>query len=135
MAYMIGEPPAVLTCLNTIELALVSTARTFCQSWFFFGGCHQHIQGWHTIYENDPGSIVGHIANLTNAGLQGQLLVVLCGPFTTTQKAELMRQTSINPRKVIPAFKWLKKNNRLYHGIQIPSMEELPIPQVIAQDW
>jgi hypothetical protein len=133
-AYLIGDAPTALTDLNEVELALLSTVRTSCQSWIYFAGCHQHIQGWHTFYENRPAANVANINNLADAGLKGQLLVVLCGPFTKTQVALARAQTLVNADKVIAAFEWLKQNNYHYRDIAIPRPEDLPIPRIIDDD-
>ena len=132
--YLIGDAPSLLMELNEVEVALLSTVRTHCQSWVYFAGCHQHIQGWHTFYENKTATNVATIANLADAGLKGQLLVVLCGPFTKTQVALTRAQTLVNASKVIAAFEWLKINNYHYHQIDIPRAEDLPIPQIIQDD-
>jgi len=97
--YLIGDAPSILTDLNEVELALLSTVRTNCQSWIYFAGCHQHIQGWHTFYESDTASNVATISNLSDAGLRGQMLVVLCGPFTRTQVALTRAQTLVTRQK------------------------------------
>ena len=133
-AYLIGDAPTVLTDLNDVEMALLSMVRTSCQSWIYFAGCHKHIQGWHTFYENRPAANVANINNLADAGLNGQLLVVLCGPFTKTQVALARAQTLVNAGKVIAAFEWLKLNNYHYRDVAIPLAEDLPIPQIVADD-
>lgn len=133
-AYLIGDAPKILMDLNDCEIALLSTVRTNCQSWIYFAGCHKHIQGWHTFYENRPGYNVATIDNLADAGLKGQLLVVLCGPFTSSQKAKTYAQTRVRPEKVIKAFQWLKINNYHYRDIVIPREEDLPIPQIIEEN-
>ena len=133
-AYLIGDAPTVLTDLNDVEIALISMVRTSCQSWIYFAGCHKHIQGWHTFYENRPAANVANITNLADAGLNGQLLVVLCGPFTKTQVALARAHTLVNADKVIAAFEWLKENNYHYRDVAIPLAEDLPIPQIVADD-
>lgn len=133
MGYLVGDPPPELTCLNEVELALVSTVRTVCQSWIFFGGCHQHIQGWHTFYDHKPGPIVSHIDNLNSAGMNGQLLVVLCGPFTTDQRATVLKQVMVDGAKVKRALLWLKANNCHYANIVIP--HTVPEPYIQTQNW
>ena len=130
-AYLIGDAPKLLTDLNEVEVALLSTVRTSCQSWIYFAGCHQHIQGWHTFYENRPANNIANINNLADAGMKGQLLVVLCGPFTTTQIALARAQVLVNTDKVLAAFNWLKQNNYHYRDIVIPCADDLPIPQIV----
>jgi len=88
-----------LSSLNDAELSLISCARIYCQSWMFFGGCHQHIKGWHTFFKNRPSDNVGNLMQLTNAGTKGLILVVLCGPFTTTQKALTLKKQPLIPKK------------------------------------
>ena len=51
-------------------------------------------------------------------------LAVLCGPFTSTQRALAREKVSVNTRKVQAAFEWLKKHNVLYKDIEIPSENE-----------
>ena len=133
-AYLIGSTPKILTDLNEVEMALVCTVSTYCQSWAYYAGCHKHIQGYHTFYENCPSSNVATISNLSDAGMQGQLLVVLCGPFTKTQAALARAQTIVNKDKVIAAFEWLKVNNYHYHDMVVPRAEDLPVPFVIEND-
>ena len=132
--YLIGEAPLVLKTLNAVELALVSTVRISCQSWIFFGGCHQHVKGWHCFYQNRHEANIANLTNLTDAGLQGRLLVVLCGPFTSTQRALTIPETSVDPEKVIAAYAWLQANNFHYKDVRIPSADEVPIPVVMEEN-
>ena len=132
--YLIGEAPDVLKRLNAVELALVSTVRISCQSWIFFGGCHQHVKGWHCFYQNRHEANVANLANLTAAGLQGRLLVVLCGPFTSTQRALTLPKTSVDPQNVINAYEWLKKHNYHYKDVQVPAAEDIPIPVLMEEN-
>ena len=96
---VIGDPPMELSSLNDMELSLISRARIYCQSWIFFGDCHQHIKGWHTFFKNRPSDNVGNLMQLTDAGTKGLILVVLCGPFTTTQKALTIKKLPLIPKK------------------------------------
>jgi hypothetical protein len=43
-------------------------------------------------------------------------------------------QTLVNAHKVIAAFEWLKENNYHYRDVAIPCAEDLPIPQIVADD-
>ena len=112
--YLIGEPPEELTCLNEVELALVSKVRIYCQSWIFFAGCHRHVKGWHTFFKNRPSSNVENVESLSLSRIKGLIMVVLCGPYTSTQKALTMKQIKVDPQKVIAAYMWLKENHIRY---------------------
>jgi hypothetical protein len=130
--FLIGEAPDVLTQLNPVEMAIICRARTYCQSWVFFAGCHEHIQGWHTFFNNRSSHTIGNLMQLVDAGMDKIILVVLCGPFTTTQKAITLKSTFVNPRKVIEAWRWLKANNIRYKDDVIPDV--IPLPQIIHED-
>lgn len=131
--HLIGEAPIELTCLNQVELSLVSRAQIYCQSWIFFAGCHRHIKGWNTFYKGRPSDNVGNLMQLTDAGVENIILVVLCGPFTTTQRALTLNSTAVDPQKVITAFRWLKKNNFRYKNNIIPDINSIPLPIIIDE--
>lgn len=65
---------------------------TAVQSWAFFGGCHKQLRGWHThtIFRNHHTANVSGDRKLRDSGINGDIMVVLCGPFMTTQKAMLI---------------------------------------------
>ena len=132
--YLVGEPPKELTCLNEVELSLVSKVRIYCQSWIFFGGCHRHVKGWHTFFKNRPASNVENLQSLSLSGMKGLIMVVLCGPYTSTQKALTMKEVNVDPGKVVAAYKWLKENNISYKDEPIPAPEDVPIPIIIEEN-
>lgn len=132
--YLIGEPPQELVDLNEVELALVSKAQIYCQTWIFQGGIHQQIKGWHTFFKNRPHYHVASLQQLDWADLKGNILVVLCGPFTKTQKALTMKKVMVNPDKVIKAFEWLVQNNIHYKHDRVPGIDEIPIPRIFEEN-
>jgi hypothetical protein len=91
------------------------------------------IRGWHTLFKNKPAEQVSNINLLSEAGLKGQIVVVLCGPFTTTQKALALRKTAVRPDKVVSAFRWLQANNFHYKDVVIPDPDDLPMPFIIEE--
>ena len=129
--YLVGDAPVELSCLNQVELSLVSQANIYCQSWIFFAGCHTQIKGWHTFYKNRPSDNVGNLMQLTDAGIKNIVLVVLCGPFTTTQQALVRAKTHVHPERVIAAFRWLKKHNHYYKDCEIPDVASIAMPIII----
>jgi hypothetical protein len=133
-AYLIGDAPVQVSVLNPVELSLVSRVRIYCQSWIFFGGCHRHIKGWHTFFKNRSTENVGNLLQLEESGMHGMILVVLCGPFTTTQTALCMAKTGVDPRKVVTAWNWLKQNNFRYQDDVIPNVDDIPLPYYIHQE-
>ena len=132
--YMIGDAPDVLTSLNSVELSLITKTNTQCQSWIFFAGCHQHIKGWHTFFKGRPGDNVGNMTLLTKSGWKGNILVVMCGPFTKEQAKLTRARMSVCPYKVIRAWEWLKANNYRYFGIEIPHIDDIALPYIMDEE-
>ena len=126
--YLVGEAPPQLKILSETELTLVSGGRIDCQSYVFFAGCHMQIRGWHTIYKNRPAANATNLQQLVGCGLKGTIVVVLCGPFTTTQRALVMQQMQVRPALVIAAFHWLKHNNYLYKDFEVPGEDDILLP-------
>ena len=132
--HLTGDAPKELTCLNEVELSLVSRVRICSQSWIFCAGCHQQIKGWHTFCRNRHEANVGNLQQLQLSRLKGSILVVLCGPFTSTQKALTLKQVSVRPAKVIEAFQWLSNHNIYYTQDDIPAAEDIPVPFIIEEN-
>ena len=129
--FLIGEPPEELKVLNEVEFALVSKVRIYSHTWIFFAGCHRHIKGWHTFFKNRNQENVGNLNLLQMAGLKGKILVALCGPFTSTQRALTRHKCSVDPGKVIAAHNWLRMNNFYYFDDPILLEGDIPIPYII----
>jgi hypothetical protein len=131
--YVIGNAPVELTDLNDVELTLISRVRTYYQSWVFFGGKHSIIKGFNTFFKNRPGDNVSNLTMLSSSGMKGIILVALCGPFTTTQKALTYGKVAVDPLKVVMAWQWLKDNNFRYKDDEIPHIDSVPLPQIIEE--
>jgi len=131
--FIIGEAPDELKNLNEVELALVNRVRIHAHIWIYFAGCHQQIKGWHTFYKNRHNANVGSISQLQDSGVRGNMMVVLCGPFTSTQLALTKKAVAVDPNKVVAAYKWLVENNIHYKNDTIPDPEELPEVQLIDE--
>ena len=129
--YLLGEPPTILKSLNAVELAIVSRVQVHCQTWVFFAGCHQHIKGWHCFFRNRNESNVGSVQMLGDSGMNGNILVVLCGPFTSQQKALTLAAVNVNVQKVLAGFDWMKRNNFYHKDERIPEESEIPIPVIL----
>lgn len=132
--FLVGEAPDELTSLNEVELTLVSQVKIHMQCWAYFGGCHKQVRGWHTFFRNRPEANVADLGRLESSGIKGNVMVILCGPFTTTQRAMVMEATKVRPAKVIAAYEWLKQNNFHYKDKVIPSADELPKVQIITEN-
>ena len=132
--YMIGEAPFQLSDLNPVELSLISKTVVQCQSWIFFGGCHQSIKGWHTFFKGRPGENVGNMTMMTESGWIGRLIVVLCGPFTTEQNRITREKVMVDPNKVVDGWRWLIHFNFKYSGLSVPPINSIPKPYILDQE-
>jgi PIF1-like helicase/Helitron helicase-like domain at N-terminus len=116
----IGTSPPCLQRLNDVELALLSQARFRAHLFSYWGGSHKSIKGWHCFYEVDPNhtaAVLQHVGQFTDSN---NIAVVLCGPFTTSQKERVLQKVQVNVEWVLEAFQWLKANNRLYKDTVMP---------------
>ena len=133
--HLIGHAPDVLSVLSIVEASLVGLARIYAQSWVFYAGAHQHIKGWHTFYKGRASQTIGHLMQLNDAGMNGSIVVVLAGPFTSAQKAMTLSQTTVDPLRIIAAFKWLIENNFKFKDESIPHVDDIPLPTILFDDW
>ena len=110
---------------------MVTPNRINSHAAVLFANAHQGVHGWHAMYENNVENNLGNINQLVAAGLKGKIVVVLCGPFTSTQRALVKRKYNVNAEKVIRAFEWLKQNNHYYEDLNIPEDSSLMQPLII----
>jgi hypothetical protein len=122
---MIGDAPEVLTGLNPVELALITKTVTQCQRFFVCWKSSVNQSLAHLIQRQVRGNI-GTLTLMTESEWKGKILVVMCGPFTNEQYLKTKAKTSVNPDKVIAAFKWLKENKYCYQDIEIPISDDIP---------
>jgi len=45
-----------------------------------------------------------------------------------------MKKVHVNPVWVIEAFEWLKQNNYLHYDMEIPSVDEIPVPIIVDEN-
>ena len=76
---------------------------------------------------------MSNLTMLQQSGMEGTIMVVLCGPFTTTQKALVLQKTAVNQDKVVCAWQWLKANNFRYKDCNIPDRSQIPLPYVVDE--
>jgi hypothetical protein len=89
------------------------------------------MRGWHNLYENDFEHIAGALQQIESLGGGSTVGCILHGPFTEYQISKVREQATIRPQQILKAMEWLKKNNHLYKGLHIPSIEDLPEPIII----
>lgn len=131
--YLIGNVPEELQGLNEIEVALISRVRVHAHIFSFYGGQHKSIKGWHTFFRNNHVTQKENLETLAKNQLQGNVFVVLSGPFTTKQRDRAKEAVEVNVPKVLRAIEWLVKNNPKYKNDPIPTEQTLPMP-ILLED-
>lgn len=129
--FIIGHAPKVLQDLSVTELAIVSRTRTVAHVFSFFGGQHKSIRGWHTFYEANLPHTMNVLEKLDDFGLPKKIFAVLTGPFTTPQKARVLKALAIDREKIKNAYNWLRENNVRYKGLPPIDLNNLPEMQII----
>ena len=124
---LIGNPPECMACLRPVEIALISPNRVITHAITLQANHHDGIYGWHSMFENRVDLNLGHVNYLVNSGLSGEIVVALCGPFTSTQKAMAKEKVGVRADKVIAAFEWLKINNPYFKDLEIPDPSQIPL--------
>lgn len=135
--FLIGEPPQVIKDLRTAELALVSPNRILTHAITLHCDHHDGIYGWHSMYENRVGQNISDLSYLVESGMSGEIVCVLCGPFTKTQHALARKQMHVRPDAVIAAFTWLKANNHYFRddpNFEIPDETSVKQPIIITDE-
>lgn len=128
---LIGETPAELRDLNIVELALVSPNRIMAHGIILYADQHKGVYGWHALYENNIEQNVGNIEQLVRAGLTGEIVCVMCGPFTKTQKMIARSHMTVRYEFVRRAFEWLKIHNHFFYDMTIPEDHEVRSPVIL----
>ena len=131
--YCTGETPPELQDLNIAELAMISPNRLVCHAAVLYTDQHRGIYGWHAMYENNVDDNVKTVDDLIKAGLGGEIFVVLCGPWDSTQRALAKKQYTVRADKLAKAFDWLKKNNFYFKHCGETSMYKYRQP-IILED-
>ena len=127
----IGAAPKALLDLNMAELAMVSPNRIDLQAAVFYADGHRGVYGWHAMYENKVRDNLETLEQLVDAGLNGKIVVVLCGPFDSTQRALVQREYTVEPDKVKAAFKWLHEWNHYFSDYRLPDGFQFRQPIII----
>ena len=71
---------------------------------------------------------------MTESGWKGQILVVMCGPFTSEQAKLTHQKTRVDPSKVIAGWVWLKRYNYRYADLEIPNIDDIPLPYIMDNE-
>lgn len=130
----VGEIPDVLLSLTLAEAALISPNRILSHGMVVYADQHRGVYGWHALYENNVESNLGNIDQLIRAGLKGEMVCVLCGPFTRAQQTVLRNQLVVRHEYMVRAFEWLKKYNHFFRNFCIPEPDSFKAPVLLYND-
>lgn len=109
--FYFGCPPACLTGLNDVELALLTPMRTYGYCFSFTGGAKRELSGSLTYYKIDVKDITNVAAQFDALGLQQNIVVMLHGNLTVSQAKRAYARSRICPQKLTTAVQWLIENH------------------------
>ena len=122
--YCFGAPPACLTDLNEVELALLTPVKTFGYCFTYVGGKKKQLKGSLSFFKVKMLSIARTVAQFDVLGLNKDIVVILYGKMTPAQRRKAREKNKVRPRQLLIAVEWLLLNNEEWRGRNI-SMENL----------
>ena len=133
--YMIGTAPDVVNHLSPEEMSCISLVRNTAHIFTYMGGEATELKGWHSMNEVDVRQVQRTLRGMDHKtlGFPDSITIVLSGPMTDAQYMKAKRKTNVSRKKMLQALAWFIENN-CYYAKQfesIPTMEEIPMPQVI----
>jgi hypothetical protein len=113
---------------------MVSRNRNTSHMFAFYAGQHQSIKGFHTLFQSNTPHTAATIRRMTELGLPNTMSCVLTGPFTSAQKAQVLKRTTVSRSRMMAAFTFLKENNVRYSDLHINQVDyEFPEPLVMDE--
>jgi len=117
--YFVGSPPACLTELNDVELAMLTPVKSFGYVFSYTGGKNMKLQGNLTYYRVKFESIAKAVMNLDVLGLHENIVTVLYGKLTQNQYKRAKEKSSVRVWKIIRAIEWLVQHHRAWRDADI----------------
>jgi hypothetical protein len=109
--FAFGKTPQCLLDLTQVELAMITPIRTFGYCFSYTGGIQKQLKGTLSYYKVSTETIVRTGANLERIGLNNNIILLLYGKLTATQKETVQKKYSIHTGRIIAAIEWLLNNN------------------------
>ena len=109
--YCFGSPPACLTELTEVELALLTPVKTYGYCFTYTGGVKKQLKGSLSYYKVNISSIARTVAQFDVLGLNKDIVLILHGKLTAEQKRKAREKNKVRPQNVLIAVEWLLLNN------------------------
>ena len=121
-----GTPPPVLTCLNDVELALLTPvkANTYGFTFSYSGGTQRCLKGVLSYFRVKEYNIAKAVLRLDVLGLNEHVVVLYTGEFTDEQKKRAKEKSTIRVDKVLLAVEWLAAHSRMWWGVDVNKIRE-----------
>ena len=134
--YCFGAAPPCLTCLNEAELAMLSPVKTWGYCFLYTGGEKKQLRGSLSYYKVKMESIARTIAQFDIAGLNKDIVVVLHGKMTQSQRSRALSKNKVRTMELLVAIEWLLLNNEEWRTQNISLNEirqQLRQPVIVDQ--
>ena len=124
--FFFGTPPKELLELNDVELAFISPVKAYGYCFTYTGSksCSMQLKGTLSFYKIDPNSLVRTVAKFSAFDMSENIVVVLYGKMTKSQKEKAKKRSCLRPAKVLAAVEWLCLNHETFKTLSI-DLDEL----------
>ena len=109
--YCFGSPPACLTILSEVELALLTPIKTYGYCFSYTGGRQKQLKGSLSYYKVDVGSVARAAMHFDVLGLNNNVVILLYGKMTCAQQMRARERCMIRTNYILKALKWLTTFN------------------------
>ena len=119
--FFFGAPPKELLELNDVELAFISPVKAYGYCFTYTGAKSSSMQlkGTLSFYKIDPNSLVRTVAKFGAFDMSENIVVVLYGKMTKSQKEKARKRSCLRPAKVLAALEWLCHNHETFKTLSI----------------
>ena len=101
--YCFGTPPACLTELTEVELAMLTPIKTYGYCFSYTGGIKKQLSGSLSYYKVRMSSIASTVAQFDVLGINKDIVVILHGKLTAEQKRKAQVKNKVRPQELMIA--------------------------------
>jgi hypothetical protein len=120
--YCFGSPPPCLLNLTDVELATITTVRTYGYTFCYTGGQKHKLCGTLSYYKVEKDTVVRSIANLDASKVN--IAIIIEGDITKQQYKRVRNKQKLRVPEVSKAIGWLLENNSEWSSVNL-NYEEL----------
>ena len=129
-----GPTPKCFQDLTETELAFLNLTKTYGCCFSYVGGTQKNLKGTLTFLRVQERKIAQTVSRLSALGLKKEMVVILSGQMTKTQKKKARDRCTFNVERLQAAVEWLCKNNKVWKKMDLEALKkeaETFVPTVV----